>query len=106
MSEFKGTPGPWKAAYSERRENYQIWSKNGHWVANTKCESVPSDHNANAYLLASAPELLEALIHVSATLSWNAHGDCRSFHNGAIASTSDAIKMVKSAIAKALGEAK
>lgn len=55
----KHTPGPWKARYSEKRDNYQIWG-NGHWIANTKCESTPRDHEANAHLISASPDLLEA----------------------------------------------
>lgn len=60
------TQGPWVAMYDSRRENYQIYAGTTagqrHWIATTKCESVPANHKANAHLIAAAPELLEALV--------------------------------------------
>jgi hypothetical protein len=60
----KHTPGPWRAHYSKRFENYSIFgggkSTDAHWICITKCESTPRDHEANARLIAAAPELLEA----------------------------------------------
>jgi len=67
MSESKHThtAGPWIARYSDRFDNYQIFGAGPTgqrpWICNTKCESVPSQHEANARLIAAAPELLEAL---------------------------------------------
>ncbi|WP_077961682.1 hypothetical protein [Ensifer adhaerens] len=61
----KHTPGPWMARYDDRRDNYQIFGegKDGMrpWLAITKCESVPAQHEANARLIAAAPDLLAAL---------------------------------------------
>lgn len=59
---------------------------------------------ADARLIAAAPELLEALIEVTATLSWLAHGECRALHDGPIMPSSMAVKTAKAAIAKAKGE--
>lgn len=65
MTETKFTPGPWEALFDKRRDNYSIFggaSKGArHWIANTKCESTPRDHAANAHLIAAAPELYAAL---------------------------------------------
>jgi hypothetical protein len=65
MSESKHTPGPWLARFDERRDNYQIFGagKTGMrpWIAITKCESVPAHHEANAHLIAAAPDMLGAL---------------------------------------------
>ena len=59
------TPGPWVAHYSDKFDNYQIFGagKTGlrPWICNTKCESVPAHHDANARLIAAAPRLLEEL---------------------------------------------
>lgn len=63
MSEAKHTPGPWRALESPSRRHsgtYQIWGGK-HWIANTKCESCPAHHDANARLIAKAPELLDGL---------------------------------------------
>jgi len=46
-------------------------------------------------------ELLEALVEVTASLAWNAHGECRAIHDGPIMPSSGAVEMGKAAIAKA-----
>lgn len=65
MSTAKHTPGPWVARYDYRRDNYQIFGdgRDGMrpWLAITKCESVPAQHEANARLIAAAPELIDVL---------------------------------------------
>ena len=59
------TPGPWVAMYDRRRDNYQIYAGTTagqrHWIATTKCESVPANHKANAHLIEAAPDLLAML---------------------------------------------
>lgn len=64
MTQSKHTPAPWRA--SKGRYGYQIHSGEkpsslNHWIANLKCESCPASEEANAQLIAAAPELLEAL---------------------------------------------
>lgn len=49
-------------------------------------------------------ELLAALIEVSATLSWIAHGECRAFHEGPIMPSSMAVEVARKAINNATGE--
>ncbi|WP_371355564.1 hypothetical protein ACA087_00605 [Pseudomonas chlororaphis] len=56
---------------------------------------------ADAKLIAAAPELLEALIEVTASLAWNAHGECRAIHEGPIMPSTGAVEMARAAIAKA-----
>jgi len=77
MGNVKHTPGPWVALYDERRGNYQISSEAkdgmGHWIANTKCESVPAHHEANAHLIAAAPDLYAALKECEVTLRVMGH---------------------------------
>lgn len=60
MSKSKHTEGPWKASYNRKFGNYQIWAGD-FWIANTKCEACPVDHEANALLIAAGPDLLAAL---------------------------------------------
>lgn len=60
----------------------------------------PQQH-ANAKLIAAAPDLLEALVEVTASLAWNAHGECRAIHEGPIMPSSGAVEMARAAIAKA-----
>ena len=50
------TPGKWTAWPG--KYGYQIHAGN-RWLANMKCESVPTQEQANARLVAAAPELLE-----------------------------------------------
>lgn len=65
---------------------------------------APNDQQANAHLIAAAPDLLEALIEVAASLAWNAHGECRAINDGPIMPSAMAIEVARAAIAKAKGE--
>lgn len=65
---MKHTPGPWTAEFNERYEiedsPWGIRCKNGYWLFNVlDSGSQPhgSKSEANARLIASAPDLLEAL---------------------------------------------
>lgn len=63
------------------------------------------DRDGNSCLIAAAPDLLEALIEVAASLAWNAQGECRGINDGPIMPSNGAVEMAKAAIAKARGEA-
>lgn len=111
MKEFKGTPGPWSAVQqyadevsvidsggfkvvtAERTAILMDWDKKGfeHWgdEGGSRHLSGPEQF-ANAYLIAAAPDLLEAL---QACLGWVNNGVARDAHEKAVA-----------AISKALGE--
>ncbi|WEA24063.1 hypothetical protein [Rhizobium binxianense] len=71
----KHTPGPWMAL--EGKRGWQIHTDHAkgkaaphinHWIANLKCESTPFAEEANARLIAAAPDLLEALTVVAQKL--------------------------------------
>lgn len=64
-------------------------------------EVVVATHYDDA--VAQRDELLEALIEVTASLAWNAHGECRSVHEGPIMPSAMAIETAHAAIAKARG---
>lgn len=60
----KHTPGPWRIGEGID-DGYEIYAKNGnpigsvHWTIKAGTEKAPAE--ANARLIAAAPELLEAL---------------------------------------------
>src|SRR5699024_4221781 len=106
MTEFKGTPGPWFPALlygymtGVRAQNPET----GRWVAHAWCQtSTPASHEAhakqvaqneaNARLIAAAPELLEALELMLSHLGEPHCGIWRDVQGRA-----------RAAIAKALGE--
>jgi hypothetical protein len=74
MSKSKHTPGPWKAQPREFPEGQ--WFLEGQWEVVSTCENerliaeaaphIDSDsEEANARLIAAAPELLEALVDLT-----------------------------------------
>ena len=111
--ESKHTPGPWWLGVSEHGRHFRAVDAKGHgelatvvWLMDDDdlyCAPSP-ECEANARLIAAAPDLLEALIKVTTTLAWNAHGECRAIHDGPIMPSSQAIEVARAAIAKAKGE--
>lgn len=109
MKEFKGTPGPWsavrryygevsvidsdgfKVVTAERAAILMDWDKKGfeHWAddGGKRLLSGPEQF-ANAYLIAAAPDLLEALQAVVRVADRQ----------------TDEFDMARAAISKALGE--
>ncbi|NIA46061.1 MULTISPECIES: hypothetical protein [Providencia] len=98
--EFKGTPAPWLTDRNnchsghiatvhgcENNDQVEIWSTD--WP---ESESV---QEANAHLIAAAPELLEALIELTESAKEAIDG---------LGDLADAIDTAKAAIAKALGQ--
>lgn len=88
----KHTPGPWSVD-----EPHQVFASSvGEYVAITKVEdfeTIPKDQcEANARLIAAAPELLEALLQIIQ--------DAKSPEVGAYLN----LKLARAAIAKATGE--
>jgi hypothetical protein len=58
------TPGPWRAAYITREEVLVVRS------ADSEVALVANDNDANARLIAAAPELLAALKNLLAGPTW------------------------------------
>lgn len=119
MKEFKGTPGPWSAVQqyadevsvidsdgfkvvtAERTAILMDWDKKGfeHWGDDGGSRHLSGPEQfANAYLIAAAPDLLEALQETAYRLDV-------LISNGK-ATELDAIvgKKARAAISKALGE--
>lgn len=109
-NEQKHTPGPW-------RENGSVVTAQGSMalvVANVRCQLDPivrpdaaaktfAERDANARLIAAAPELLEALKECARLLNvaFDFEGDVfRKEHNNSV----DAICAARAAIAKATGK--
>ena len=109
MKEFKGCKGPWVHHMPHGYQHYV-----GGWIQSEKgkvCDVAGLDVGrelafANARLISSAPELLEALqLSLSAM---NEMGDILNFHDIADAETVEkltpAFEMARAAINKALGK--
>ena len=68
MDKTKHTPGPWQVSYETDISGFENDPENGCIglvdVAHVYMRTVPGRHEANARLIAAAPELLEALAAV------------------------------------------
>lgn len=76
--QFKGTPGPWKIG--KYPDNDVVFGPDGHGVAWIEDTTASGEEEANARLIAAAPELLEALQKTNDLLKYldNTHtGDSR-----------------------------
>lgn len=97
MNEFKGTTGPWEV------DGVEIYPAAGHRATDAICAMQPGFKDADAALIAAAPDLLYALTAALQELdmyAWVAHpkgADGAAYFN---VTRSHA----RSAIAKALGE--
>lgn len=104
MKEFKGTPGPWVASKSDRSigpickdddQSYGMILP----IAWVEFDGKPGHHQANANLIASAPQLLKELLKVQNAIKesdywWIDYPDRGGFD----------LKAIDEAIDKALGE--
>jgi hypothetical protein len=95
-NEAKHTPGPWhfETALMEKADHLNVWEVNGigHVAAVSKGLTPDPSAEANARLIAAAPELLESLIDA---LGWLESAiDCEADLSG-----------IEAAIAKATGRA-
>lgn len=96
MSAFRGTPGPWTAERTFAPRGWNIEALDGAYTVGIARDGSSTPQNeANARLIAAAPELLEVLEHVrdamEASGGWD--GDEHVF------------ELVVAAIAKATGGA-
>lgn len=102
MTQAKHTPGPWQAEWSTREAGKEA---KGWHVFNeddvdyngviADCPDCNENSEANARLIAAAPELLQCLLHARMLVAAQAYGE------GVIA----ALAMYDAAIAKATGGA-
>lgn len=94
--EFKGTPAPWRC--HDKRPNcsgYSIFGNDGQYIGFVGDSDELTPIDANAHLIAAAPELLEALIELTESAKEAIDG---------LGDLSDAIDTAKAAITKALGQ--
>lgn len=106
---IKHTPGPWfitgsMTKYVEARIPGRMIQEVAACGPTAADDGYGEQQMANARLIAAAPDLLEALIEVTASLAWNAHGECRAIHDGPIMPSAQAVEFARAAIAKAKGE--
>lgn len=66
MSEFKGTPGPWKISDESEKWNRIVDCHNENLIVT--CYAMQSSDDYNAKLIASAPEMLQVLQRLDAQL--------------------------------------
>lgn len=89
----KHTPGPWKVCGHDVSGDYDHFEEGVRVAISTICEKEEQD--ANAHLIASAPELLEALQSLL---------DCPDLNlDGLEDETVEAIKLAENTIRKAKG---
>lgn len=96
MTEFKGTKGKWSIGEQDQY-GIQIWCNQSHYVARAYhggSDRTDDETNANAQLIATAPELLSELQHaVKALEAVSSFGATRPI-----------IESAKRIISKALGK--
>lgn len=120
MPEHKHTPGPWRIVEGfmgrpeiesdNERDNADatqvfVLARDIGGRVHGELFDDYSEVEANIKLIAAAPDLLRALIEVTASLEWNAHGRCRGINDGPIMPSAMAVELARAAIAKATGQA-
>lgn len=119
MSEFKGTPGPWYIRFggSDSDDGFCVATNNAA-ASRIKvvcecwpCTIVDQEHREellkNARLIASAPDLLDALQVTTKWMEWWLSNDiceCEGSHVCGKPDRQEELDAARSAIAKALGE--
>ncbi|EMA3643527.1 hypothetical protein U2T78_004345 [Providencia stuartii] len=91
--EFKGTPAPWRC--HDKRPNcsgYSIFGNDGQYIGFVGDSDELTPIDANAHLIAAAPELLEQLIRLRNKIASYKPDD------------DDDLDIVDAVIAKALGQ--
>ncbi|WP_049246391.1 hypothetical protein [Morganella morganii] len=71
--EFKGTPGPWK--YTVRNANEIMTTFHGVTIGNIYLDITTDNQKADSYLIAAAPELLDALIELRKLVAYHDQAD-------------------------------
>lgn len=106
MNEPKYTPGPWKAGLIGGPSGLRpaiYGEKHGEQIADMSADLIPEDeNNANARLIAAAPELLEALqaLFEHCAMTHKHWGE-----NSNLKESNAAQEAARAAISKALGDA-
>lgn len=78
----KHTPGPWEVC---PHDSTRVFRKNDHndknrlFIDPTTCSPIVGESEANARLIAAAPELLEACKEAVALITNHESGHCREF---------------------------
>lgn len=101
MGKCKATPGPWRIEPGEHLAQWIVGPKGQTLCCDEWRDVLPDEANANARLIAAAPELLEALegiIRMECDDCSHVPADCTR------ACSEEKILMAKAAIAKARGE--
>lgn len=99
----KHTPGPWTVQRYSNYNGFSIWAPNIGCVAERWCpsEDTETPFEANARLIAAAPDLLNSLQEL---MAWLKSGT--ALENGAKCETkTEALDQAEQAIYKALGNA-
>ena len=92
MKKSKHTPGPWR--YEAETKTIRAEPTN-YWLATMDSWDKAVDSNANAHLIAAAPEMLEALKSIQAN---------NKLMNALNGQDRETLEKIQSAIAKARGE--
>lgn len=71
--EFKGSPGPWK--YTVRNANEIMTTFHGVTIGNIYLDITTDNQKADSYLIAAAPELLDALIELRKLVAYHDQAD-------------------------------
>lgn len=112
MEEFKGMKGPWVASTSDRSIGPVCKDDDQSYgmifpVAWVEFDGNKEHQQANANLIAAAPELLEALQKMIGCIEYYAslkESDQPNIEDWAYANNSAEVEMSRAAIAKALGK--
>ncbi len=109
MSKKAHTPGPWRIERGKKYGDFLIWSARGetevssHWIATLKCESCPAQEEANARLMAAAPDMLEALEPFVEVYEHFIGDDADEDQNRTISIPVKAFRRASAALSKATG---
>ena len=102
----KHTPGPWhiKPYRNFRKCIWASFETNPYPLAHVPVMGHQKHVDANARLIAAAPELLEALKDLAQSIVWKEFGECRGFSDSMPLPVITSVEKARAAIAKATGE--